>query len=266
MNIIGAENLFFSYSKEKGFLSDLNINFQEEDFISIIGRNGSGKSTLIKLLSGVYRPDAGRILLRNKNILQYKIKELAQIVSYLPQYGLPLYEDIMVKDFLLMGRYPTKNFFDFVNTKYDEELLEYSSETTGIKNLLLKSLSELSGGERQKVLITLSLVQLDILNNLKNKVLIVDEPLTYLDVSHQFEVFNLLRGLNDKKGLTVIIVTHDLNLSLKFSKKTLVLDKGSIVNYGNTNEVLKTELIEKYFMVKSKIMEFQNNQQIFYIN
>ena len=172
----------------------------------------------------------------------------------------------MVKDFLLMGRYPTKNFFDFVNTKYDEELLEYSSETTGIKNLLLKSLSELSGGERQKVLITLSLVQLDILNNLKNKVLIVDEPLTYLDVSHQFEVFNLLRGLNDKKGLTVIIVTHDLNLSLKFSKKTLVLDKGSIVNYGNTNEVLKTELIEKYFMVKSKIMEFQNNQQIFYIN
>ena len=241
MNIIGAENLFFSYSKEKGFLSDLNINFQEEDFISIIGRNGSGKSTLIKLLSGVYRPDAGRILLRNKNILQYKIKELAQIVSYLPQYGLP-------------------------NTKYDEELLEYSSETTGIKNLLLKSLSELSGGERQKVLITLSLVQLDILNNLKNKVLIVDEPLTYLDVSHQFEVFNLLRGLNDKKGLTVIIVTHDLNLSLKFSKKTLVLDKGSIVNYGNTNEVLKTELIEKYFMVKSKIMEFQNNQQIFYIN
>lgn len=264
MSILNTVNLSFSYRKDSPFFNNLNINFNKGDFVSIIGRNGSGKSTFVKLLAGVIRNYSGDIFFHNKNILEYKRKELATIMSYLPQNGALVLSGIKIKDFLLFGRYPYKEFSDFTYSREDREIVYYVLSLLSIQDIGDKFLNEVSGGELQKVLIALTLVQINPLLDLSNKILIIDEPLKFLDINHSFEIFSLLKKLNQEKKLTVLIVTHDLNLALRFSQKTVLFDKGEIVSYGNTEEVIRENNLKKHFLIDSQIVNIDNNYQIYF--
>lgn len=260
--LLKTENLCFSYGKDSFALNNISFNVLNKDFISIIGRNGSGKSTLVKLISGIYNQYEGKVYINNKDICSYSKKDVSKILSYLPQSSLNGNNGLNVVEFLLLGRYAYKKFSDFSFSDYDRKAVKDSIEITGISSLLDKSVNELSGGEKQKVLVTLSLVQLDVNSDLSEKILVIDEPLTFLDVNFQYEIFSILSRLNKEKKLTIIVVTHSINLSLKYTGKTLLLDKGEMILFDDTAKVINEEMIERYFKVKSKIVNFDNGYHI----
>ena len=260
--LLKVEDLCFSYSKDSFALNNININVLNNDFISVIGRNGSGKSTFVKLISGIYSQYTGKVYLQGKDICSYTKKDVSKILSYLPQSSLNGSNGLNVFEFLLLGRYAYKRFSDFSFSDYDKKAVNESIEVTGINNFINKSVNELSGGEKQKVLVTLSLVQLDINSDLSEKILIIDEPLTFLDINFQYEIFSILKNLNEEKKLTIIVVTHNIDLALKYTGKTLLIDKGEMILYDESKKVITEDIIEKYFKVKSKIVNFDNGYHI----
>jgi iron complex transport system ATP-binding protein len=260
--LLKTEDLCFSYGSGNFALNSININVLKNDFLSVIGRNGSGKSTLVKLISGIYSRYNGKVYMHGKDACTYSRKDISKILSYLPQSSLNGSNGLNVFEFLLLGRYAYKRFSDFSFSEYDKKSVSDSIEITGINSYAGKSVNELSGGEKQKVLITLSLVQLDINSDLSEKILVIDEPLTFLDVNFQFEIFSILEKLNKEKNLTIILVTHNLDLALKYTGKTMLLDKGEMVLFGDTKEVITEENMERYFRVKTKIIGFGNGYHI----
>ena len=269
--LLEVKDVSFSYSngksssvKKNSFkLSDNSFSIEHKDFISIIGTNGSGKSTLVKLISRILSPYSGNIFYKGKEINSFNKKEYSRAVSYLPQTTNTFNEDLNVKEFLMLGRYAHKKFTAFNFSDEDRDIVTESLNETGIKNFEDKNLYQLSGGEKQKVLLTLGLVQLDITRRLNEKILIIDEPLTYLDVNYQFEIFNILKKLNEK-GLTIIIVIHDLNLALNFTDKSILMNNGRVILYTDSKKVITKEMLSEYFHIKSEIVKYENNLLINY--
>jgi iron complex transport system ATP-binding protein len=262
--ILETIDVNFSYEKNKFSLKDISFSIDEGNFISVIGRNGSGKSTLVKLLSRIIMNYDGRISYIGREVSTISRKDFSRNISYLPQSGILINEGMAVFDLLLMGRYSHKKFTDFTFSPEDKKVVSESIKIAGIDELKDKFFYELSGGEKQKALITLSLVQLDITNNLKGKVLIVDEPLTYLDVNFQYEIFTLLSKLNRKQNLTIMVVTHDLNLALKFTNKTVLMENGKIICIGKTVDMITKDTLKKHFLINSQIVKFDNEYNINY--
>ena len=192
-------------------------------------------------------------------------KDLSKKLSYLPQSTVTFNENMIVRDFLLLGRYAHKKFSEFKYDPEDNKVVNISMEITDINDLAGKYFHELSGGERQKVLLTLSLVQLNISESLKDKILIIDEPLTYLDVTYQFEIFNIIKNLRDK-GLTVIIVIHDLNLALRFTDKTILMNNGAVIKYDESRNVITEDILREYFKIESEILQFEKNYLVNYLH
>jgi len=246
-------------------LKNISLDISEADFISVIGKNGSGKSTLVKLIAGIISGYSGQILINNADINSILRKELSKKLSYLPQATVTFNDNLIVKDFLLLGRYAYKKFSDFRYIPEDLKIVNESIDATSIGELAGKYFHELSGGERQKVLLTLSLVQLDISGSLKGKILIIDEPLTYLDVTYQFEIFNIIKKLREN-GLTVLIVIHDLNLALRFTDKTVLMNNGEIIKYDESKNVITEDILRKHFKIESEILKFEKNYFVNYLH
>jgi iron complex transport system ATP-binding protein len=263
--LLSVESVGFSYSENGFILNDINLLFEQGKFYSVIGRNGSGKSTLIKLITGLLKDFNGNILFEQKNISSFSAKYLARKISYIPQHNAFFDSDIKVADFLTLGRYSYKPFTQFRNNKDDADVVEFALDLLSINDLADKNLGSISGGEKQKVIIALSLVQLNCKEDLNGKVLVVDEPLTYLDVHYQFDIFNVLRNLNKEKGLTIVTVTHDLNIAIKYTDETILLENGSIVSKGNTLDIITEDTLNKYFMIKSQVVNFENEYHINFI-
>lgn len=270
--VLKLSDLNFCYSdlnkkKEKvnSFgLNNISISIDCGDFVSVIGKNGSGKSTLVKLISGILNGYSGNIYFRGNDIHSIERKEFSRNVSYLPQSAAAFNEDLKVKEFLLLGRYAHKHFTDFRFSEDDKRIVSESMKETSVSDLSGKYIHKLSGGERQKVLITLALVQLDITGDLEGKLLIIDEPMTYLDVNYQFEIFSILKRLREKK-LTVMIVIHDLNLALRFTDKTILMNNGEMIKFSETKDVITEEILKEHFLIDSKIMNFEKNYFINYL-
>ncbi len=265
--IIETEDLAFSYNENIGRqfeLREVSIEIENNSFASVIGRNGSGKSTLIKLLAGQFGSYDGRILLAGKDIREYGRRELAGKLAYLPQSVAVVNDAIEVRELIMLGRYHSKRAFEFSNNPDDRRITDQCISQLGIENIAGMRFSDLSGGQRQKALIAMTLAQLDITSDLSEKVLIVDEPLTFLDVNHQYEVFNLLKKLNGT-GLTIIAVIHDLNIALSFTEKCILMNNGSVVKSDNTSQVITENMLREHFFIESKITEYEKNFFINYI-
>ncbi|MEO8664729.1 MAG: ABC transporter ATP-binding protein [Ignavibacteria bacterium] len=270
--VLKLDDINFSYNEGKkkpagkNIFELKNISFEvnEADFISIIGKNGSGKSTLVKLIAKILLGYSGNILYKEKEIHSIDRKEYSRNVSYLPQSTASFNEDLIVREFLLLGRYAHKQFIDFRFSEEDKYVVSESIKETSIDELAEKRFHELSGGEKQKVLITLSLVQLDITKSLEGKLLIIDEPLTYLDVNYQFEIFNILKELREKK-LTIMIIIHDLNLALRFSSKTILMNNGEMIKYSDSDKVITEEILKEHFLIESRIHNIDKNYFINYL-
>jgi iron complex transport system ATP-binding protein len=257
--LLEIKDLSFSFG-DKFSLNNITFTVNEGSFLSVIGRNGSGKSTLIKIISGILTGYSGMVKYKNRDISSMERKEFARSVSYLPQHINLFNEDLKVYEFLLLGRYPYKSFSDFSYNESDHNITGYAINFTGVEKFTDKKLNELSGGERQKVFLTLSFVQLDLTGSLKGKVLIIDEPITYLDINHQYEIFNLLKKLNTEKGLTVVTVVHDLNLAYKYTDYCILIADGAIADAGAPPDVITKSSLNKYFLINSEI---ENNNIVF---
>jgi len=252
---IEAINVQVKYG-DKIALQNANFKVNEGEIVTIIGPNGSGKSTLIKALSRCLKPKIGTINFDGININSISTKILAKKMAVLPQVK-NVSTDITVENLVSYGRYPHLKFGKRIN-KNDLEIINWALEKTGLMDLRDRYVTTLSGGERQRAWIAMALAQ-------KTKVLILDEPTTYLDISYQLEVLELIKELNKSLGLTVIMVLHDLNQAARYSDNIYVLMNGEICEYGNPDNIIKSELLKEVFKIESHVYEDKVNHCPYFI-
>ena len=233
--MIKIRNLKYSI-QEKNIINDLDLELKENELLSILGPNGSGKSTLVKILCGVNKGYEGSIELLGRELKSYSSKELAQVTSYVPQF-LEIHADYSVWDFMEMSLFSHMNNFRGLSRKERARAEEILNELNllGLKDRLVNSLS---GGERQKVFIASSIFQ-------NPKVLLLDEPTSYLDPKHQDEVNEIIFSL--RKRMSVVLVSHDINSSIINGPRILGLKEGTIVFDGTPKEILKSRELNKLF-------------------
>lgn len=245
-HILETKSVSFHYTHEKEeAIKDASFKIEQGDFLGIIGPNGSGKSTLLKLAAGILYPSKGEIFYRNQSINDYKKKDFAKLAAWIPQEAGMVFP-FKTQEVVLMGRYPYKSGFTF-ETAEDLEIASESMELTGTKFLFDKKFTEISGGEKQRVLIASALAQ-------KPETLILDEPISFLDIKYQIEILEILRTLNQKHSVTVIIALHDLNLASKYCSRLLLLKNGELVTEGSPNSILEQSVIESVYETQIKTL------------
>ncbi len=215
-------------------LTDVSFQVAQGENFGIIGPNGSGKSTLLQAISGLLRPKTGNILFKGRPVSSYNKKQLARQIAVLEQEGTPLL-DFSVEDIVSMGRYPwLKPFADM--TSEDFGLIKEVLHTLDLWQKRCQPVNTLSGGERQLVALARAMVQ-------QPEVLILDEPTTYLDIGHQMLVMEHVRRWHHTKGISVIVVLHDLNLAAQFCDKLVLMEAGKVRTWGPVAEVLREQTI-----------------------
>ncbi len=250
-----TRNLYIKFD-EKEVLKDIKFKVKDEEITTIIGPNGSGKTTLIKALSRCLPPDKGTIYLYGKDIKSIKTREVATKMAILPQIKY-ISSDITVETLVSHGRYPYLGLGQRLG-KEDKKIVEWAMEKTGMMDLKEREVFTLSGGEKQRAWIAMTLCQ-------KTKILILDEPTTFLDISYQLEILELIKELNKSLGLTVIMVLHDLNQAARYSDNIYVLDRGSIFEWGSPQQILRNDLIKNVFKINSHIYDDEINKCLYFI-
>ena len=243
--MIEAKNLCIGY-EEKIIVDDFSFDVAEGEIVSVIGPNGSGKSTLLRCISKYIKSKEGVVHFEKEDMSSMNIKNVAKKMASLSQYNKSP-EDITVEDLIYYGRLPHKRWHEKKNKK-DIEIMDWAIKETSVEDYRNKKVSSLSGGERQRVWIAMALTQ-------KPKVLLLDEPTTYLDICHQLEVMELIRKLNKDLKLTVIMVLHDLCQAANYSDKVVVIKEGKLVAEGEPRDILTTELIKYVYNVDTWIRE-----------
>ncbi|AIC95941.1 ABC transporter ATP-binding protein [Shouchella lehensis] len=237
-------NVSFSYSKQQPLIDKLSGSIRLGHITSIVGPNGSGKSTMLSLLARQLHVQQGYTTLYKKNIDTYSLKNWAKQLAIVYQQN-DVAHEFTIKSLVKYGRFPYQNRFRSWK-KEDEQAVEEALAMTGLDTMANKSLLQLSGGERQRVWLALSLAQ-------QTPILLLDEPTTYLDLYHQFELLDLIEGLKREQGKTIVMVLHDLNQALQYSDDLWVMKEGSLVAAGNVQDVLTTSLVEDVFCVRARI-------------
>jgi len=219
-------------------LQDIDFKVESKEFVGIIGPNGSGKTTLLRAITRILKPKKGVVLLDGRNICQMKFEELARQIAVVPQSFAGL--DLSVEDFVFLGRIPHLKRFQFIESKMDVDIVERCMGLTDTLKLKDKLMSEISGGERQLALIARALAQ-------EPRLLLLDEPTSHLDITHQVGILDLISRLNKELDLTVIIVLHDLNLASEYCKRLVLINEGRVHKIGTPKEVLNYKIIEEVY-------------------
>jgi len=235
--MLNINDLSFKYNN-KEVLKDIDLHLEKNDFVGIIGPNGSGKSTLLKNVSRILKADKGVIYLDKKILNDYNSKELAKKMAVVPQ-DTNVDFNFTVYDIIMMGRNPYQGKWGRVNEK-DINIVNEVMEVTDTKYLKDKKINQLSGGERQRVIIARSLAQ-------KPDLLLLDEPTSSLDINYQGEIFDLISELNEELSLTIVVVSHDLNLASQYCDELILLSKGKIYAAGSPEEVLTEKNIREVY-------------------
>ncbi|GAA2992511.1 iron complex transport system ATP-binding protein [Microbacterium terrae] len=204
----------------------------------IVGANACGKSTLLKTISRLIPARSGAVVLDGKRIDEIPTKELARTLGLLPQQPIAP-EGIVVADLVGRGRHPHQKMFRSWTTDDDRAVAE-ALTATGVLDLADRSVDELSGGQRQRVWIAMALAQ-------ETDILLLDEPTTFLDVSHQIEVLDLLTDLNQRRGTTIVMVLHDINLAARYADRLFALRQGRLVASGAPADILTSDLVREVF-------------------
>ena len=241
--MISGKNLKVGY-EQKIIIEDLSIKVNKGEVVSIIGPNGCGKSTLLKTLSRMIKPISGKVYIEDKDIKTMKNKKIAQKICLLSQHNnAPM--DLTVEELVYFGRIPHKKWYETKNSE-DKEIVDWAIENTGLTKYKNTPIGALSGGERQRAYIAQALCQ-------KPDVLLLDEPTTYLDISYQLEVMELVRSINEKFNITIVMVLHELNQASKYSDRLIIMKKGSIICDGCPNEIVNKEVIKDVYSIECDI-------------
>ena len=240
-----GEALTLSYGK-KTIAESLNVTIPDGHFTAIVGPNGCGKSTLLRTLSRLMTPTHGHVYLDGEEIQRYASKEVARRIGLLAQNATTP-SDISVQELVARGRYPHQPLFTRWRQE-DEDAVQRAMQATGIVELANQSVDTLSGGQRQRAWIAMVLAQ-------DTAIMLLDEPTTWLDISHQIDLLELLSELNRERGFTLAAVLHDLNQACRYATHLIALREGKIVAEGAPQEIVTAELIEAVYGLRCMIID-----------
>ncbi len=241
--MLKAEDIVLQYGKHK-VIHGADLRIAKGEIVTIIGANGSGKSTILRALSRNLTPAHGTVFLDGKEILSMNTKEVAKKLAVLPQiHSVP--DDFSVRDLVSYGRFPHLSPTGRMHHK-DFVAVDRAIEMTKMGHLQHRLVSTLSGGERQRAWIAMALAQ-------EPEILLLDEPTTFLDISHQFELLEMIKRLNEDTGLTFVMILHDLNQASRYSKRLIVLKNGNVYRAGSPEEIITPELLGEVFNIQVRI-------------
>lgn len=238
-----TKNLSFKHSSSFQ-LETVDLHIKEGEIVSLIGPNGSGKSTLLRLVSRLIMPNSGEVILDGRMIGSMKSLDVAKKLAMLPQMQ-DHQLDLTVGELIEFGRYPHRGAYSKL-TEEDEEIIQWAIDVTKLTSFKNRTLQSLSGGERQRAWIAMAVAQ-------RPKILLLDEPTTFLDISHQLEVMELVKELNAEFGMTVVMVLHDINQAARYSDRLVVLKNGAIQYDGIPQCVLCREMFQSIFEIDADI-------------
>lgn len=243
MSRLEGEQVTIGYG-ENVIVENLDIHIPDGKITSIIGPNGCGKSTLLKALSRLLPIKSGVIKLDGENLHAQATKDIAKKIAILPQSP-EVADGLTVGELVSYGRFPHQKGFGRLSAE-DKKEIDWALSVTGTYEFRLRPINDLSGGQRQRVWIAMALAQ-------RTDIIFLDEPTTFLDISHQLEILDLITQLNKEQGCTIVMVLHDINQAVRFSDHLITMKNGNIVANGETEEVLTKEILEKVFNIDVEI-------------
>jgi iron complex transport system ATP-binding protein len=243
--LLQADSISFAYRRgSPAVLDAISVNVERGDIVGLLGPNGSGKTTLLRILAGILPPRSGDVSLHDRPIASFTRRELARQIAMVPQETYSTF-DFAVLDIVLMGRYPHLAAFELEGAD-DLEIAREALAATGTAALEARPFGTLSGGEKQRVVIASALAQ-------SSSILLLDEPTASLDIGYQFEIASLLRRLNQERGTTMVVCTHDLNFAAALCSRVVLLKDGRVLAQGATKETLTAHTIRGLYGVDADV-------------
>ena len=247
---IKIDGMEFGYSSVP-VLKDIVLDLEGPQFVTIIGPNGVGKSTLIHCMNKVLKPSKGTVLVNDQDVSDMKLKDIAKIIGYVPYTSSDTFP-LSVVDTVLMGRSPHTGWKP---KEADLNIVYNVLKLLDIDDLAMRPFNELSAGQHQRVMLARGLAQ-------DPQILLLDEPTSNLDIRHQLEVTRLLRDLSRTQDLLVVMISHDINISAKFSDRMILLKGGTIFATGTPDEVITEENIREAYGVESEVIRYEGHPHV----
>ncbi|XEC94540.1 ABC transporter ATP-binding protein [Paenibacillus tarimensis] len=244
MTVLETKSLTLSYGNSP-IIDRLNLTIPQGKITVFVGSNGCGKSTLLRSIARLLKPDQGAVLLDGKEITKSSTKEVARKLSILPQ-GPIAPEGLTVLQLVKQGRYPYQSWLQQWSEE-DEYMVNKAMEDTKIKEFADRPVDALSGGQRQRAWIAMTLAQ-------GTDIILLDEPTTYLDMTHQIDILDLLFELNERERRTIVMVLHDLNLAARYAHHMVALHNKKIYIQGKPEDIVTSEMVQAVFDMKCDIM------------
>jgi iron complex transport system ATP-binding protein len=243
-HVLRAEGVTLAYG-DRTVVESLDLLVPPGQITAIIGANACGKSTLLRAMSRLLAPRQGRVVLDGKDLHRLPTREVARTLGLLPQSPIAP-EGVTVADLVARGRHPYRRLLTRWSAE-DDAAVARALELTGTVDLADRPVDELSGGQRQRVWIAMTLAQ-------QTDILLLDEPTTYLDLSHQVEVLDLLTDLNREHGTTIVMVLHDLNLAARYADHLVAMRSGQIHRAGDPATVITADVVREVFAMSSQVV------------
>lgn len=234
--MLEVRDMRFSY--EKPVLNDVSFRVGDGELLAVLGPNGSGKSTVIKLIVGILDPEGGSVSIDGRDLASMSRRETAKVIGYVAQDS-SLRFPLTALELVLQGRFAQGRLIGFESER-DVREAEWAMEVTETTEFAGRALDELSGGERQRVMLARALA-------VRPRLLVLDEPVANLDISHQVKMLDLVRRLTIETGMSAIVVTHEVNLAADFATSALLLKAGAMIAFGSPKEVMTEGLLREVF-------------------
>ncbi|EMG29097.1 hypothetical protein X560_1437 [Listeria fleischmannii 1991] len=244
MQNLYTEDLQIAYDK-RIIVDSLNISIPQGKITALVGANGSGKSTILKTMSRLLKPSKGHVILDGKKIHQVSTKQIAKELAILPQNPTAP-GGLTVMELIAYGRSPHQSGFK-VGNKEDQDMINWALKMTNLEEFKNRPIENLSGGQRQRAWIAMALAQ-------DTSILFLDEPTTFLDMTHQLDVMNILKQLNETENRTIVMVVHDLNHASRYAEHMIAIKNGQVRASGAPKDVMTCEILEDVFNIKADIL------------